>query len=91
VPNILRQKLINFCNRCSYSILQVDQDYRHWRDVHLIVNKEPQEKVEGGQIWRSRRPGSGPPFPRPIHRSGNCLFKNVITSLWMCGGALVLS
>jgi hypothetical protein len=26
-------------------------------------------------------------LPRPIHRSDNCLFKNVFTSLWMCGGA----
>jgi len=46
---------------CSYSILQVVQGYKHWRNVKLIFHKAPQEKVEGGQIWRSRRPGSGPP------------------------------
>jgi hypothetical protein len=46
------------------------------RKPHL--SQSPSEKVEGGQIWRSRRPGSG----RQIHRPGNCLFKNVVTSLW---------
>jgi hypothetical protein len=51
------------------------------------LSQSPTEKSRGGdQIWRSRREGSGPP-PRPIHRSGNCPFKNVVTSVWMCGGA----
>jgi len=60
MPNISQKSLINFWNRSSYSILQVVQDYRHWWNVHLIFHKVPQEKVEGGQIWRSRRSGSGP-------------------------------
>jgi len=75
-----------FCNRYSYSFLQVVQGYSHWRNVDLTFHKEPQEKVEGDQIWKLRRPGSGPHWPS--HLWGNCLFKNGVTSLWMCGGAL---
>jgi len=35
-----------FCNRYSYSFLQVVQGYSHWRNVDLIFHKPSQEKVE---------------------------------------------
>jgi hypothetical protein len=41
---------------------------RHWRNENLIFHKAPREKVKGGQIWRLRRPGSGPPLADPSLR-----------------------
>jgi hypothetical protein len=56
-------------------------------------SQSPTGKIRGGggaEKWRSWRPGSAlraTPNPRTIHRSGNCQLKDVVTSLWMCGGA----
>jgi hypothetical protein len=44
------------------------------RKPHL--SQSPTGKVNWVQIWRSRRPGSGPPL-RAIHRSGN-----LIVNVW---------
>ena len=84
VPSILRRRMFSLCNRCLHSVLQVPQGYKHRWNVNLIFHKAPQEHVERCQVWRLRRTGSG--TPRPSHRSGNSPFKNIVTSLWMCGG-----
>jgi len=36
--------------------------------VNLIFHKASQGTVEGGQIWRSWRPGSEPPLANPSFR-----------------------
>lgn len=48
---------------------------------------EPHRKMLGGGV--RFRDGGGqavdPPTPLTVHLSGNCLFQNVVSSLWMCG------
>jgi hypothetical protein len=85
--------VLKICSKCWSGfaiivriVLQVVHGYRHFQNINLIFHKATQEKVEKGQIWRSQRPESGP--PQPIHCSGNCLLKNVVISVWMCGGTL---
>jgi len=41
-------KADQFLQRCRYSILQVVQSYRNWRNINLIFHKAPHERVEGG-------------------------------------------
>ena len=46
-------------------------------------------KYDGRQKWRLQRSDKEPSWPK--HLSGNCQLKNAVTSLWMCGGAGMLS
>ena len=80
-----------FCNkgssdfsRCSYLILLGVQDYSHWRNVNLCENRASQEEVEG--VGSEDHGNQEINHPRPTDRTGNCLFKNVVISLWMCDG-----
>jgi hypothetical protein len=54
------------CNRCSYSIFQVAQGYRHWRNVNLIFHKAPQEKGEGGSYLEIAEARKWTPLGRSI-------------------------
>jgi len=38
---------VQFCGRCSCSIFQVVQRYRHWQNVNPIFHKALQKKVQG--------------------------------------------
>ena len=83
-----------FCNkgfsdfsRCSYLILPGVQDYRHRRKVHLVFHRASQEEVEG--VGSEDRGYQETNHPRPTDRTDNCLFKNVVISLWMCDGTRV--
>jgi hypothetical protein len=78
-------KTISFCSCCSYSNLQVFQSYGHWWNGNLTFQKAPQEKQRGNRSRDRRVQEVDPPWS--INRSGNCLFKSVVTSLCMCGGA----
>jgi hypothetical protein len=60
--------------------------YRNWWNVNLIFHKAPQEKLREVKYGEHRDQEGD--LPRPIHCSGNCLFKNVVTLLWVCGDAL---
>jgi hypothetical protein len=73
-----------FCSRRWYSILHVVKGCRQWRNVNLVSHKDSQEKSSG--VRSGDRGGQEVDRPRPINRSGNCLFRYVFTSLWICGG-----
>jgi len=47
----------------------------------------PQEKVKEHQIWRHERPESGLSSAKPA--LGQLLVKNIVTSMWICGGVTV--
>jgi hypothetical protein len=55
-----------FFNRCSYSIFQVVQGYRRWRNVKLIFHKAAQEEVEGrSDLEIAEAGGQEDPSPPP--------------------------
>jgi len=71
-------------------VLQVVQGYGHCQHINLIFYKLLQEKCNRSQIWRSpvKCGDQEVDHLQPNHQSGNCLFKNIVTSLWICNGAL---
>jgi len=74
----------------SCSVLQVVQSYGHCQHINLIYYKPLQEKCNRSQIRRSTGKCGNQEVDhlQPNHQSGNCLVKNVVTSLWICDGAL---
>jgi len=79
---------VQFFSCCSYVIYTIFSVIRHLTNINLTFHNTPPEKFKmASQIWRSRSPGSKLLW---LHNhSGNCLFKNVFTSEWTCGGILL--
>jgi hypothetical protein len=50
-----------------------------------LLSQSPTGKSSGVRSGDYRGQEVDP--PRPTHRLGGCLFKNVLFSLWTCGGA----
>jgi hypothetical protein len=76
----------NFCSRCSYSMFQIGEGHRHWWNIIVIFRRASQGKVKG--VRSGDREGQEMDPPPPNHGLGNCLFRNVVSRLWMCGGSV---
>ena len=81
----LAKKNVQTLHGRPYKIHEVTERYRHWCKANFMFQKATQEQVERCPVWILRVTGSE--TSPPSHPSGNCLFKNVVTSLWIWGGA----
>ena len=73
----------NVCIRFSYSMFKIGEGHRHWWNI-IIFRRAPQGKVEGS----GDREGQEMDPPPPNCGLSNCLFRNVVSVLWMCGGSV---
>jgi len=73
---------VQFCSRCSCSIFQVVQRYRHWRNVNPIFHTGLQKKVQGiryGDRGRRVWTFSAEPSFRQLPVQDSC---NLVVDLW---------
>jgi hypothetical protein len=67
-------------------MFQIGEGHRHWWNIIVIFRRAPQRKVKG--LRSGDREGQEMDLP-PLNRGfGNCLFRNVVSRLWMCGGSV---
>jgi hypothetical protein len=67
-------------------MFQIGEGHRHWWNVIVIFRRAPQGKVKG--VRSGDREGQDMDPPPPNHGLGNCLFRSVVSVLWMCGGSV---
>lgn len=69
-------ELMYFVHILLCLILEVLQGNRNGQQVRFIFYKTLWGKAEGGEMWRLRRPESGPHWPS--HHLGKCLFQECV-------------